>query len=368
MDSHIIHRIRCLICFVVTVAIIVTNISSVYASVAYNMNGTLDEGVKRLYQISMPIQERFDIVTESGQTTTTNYIWVENGVMYTSNLKNERIISASLKFRRYNFVSDLRTMSATATNNYSTQQTRYLNQFDIYYKPVPDSNDKPRVDGLRGLKINSENNFISIFQSTLDIGLEFAYTDYTVNFNYTGGDFMNYVKEFLDNNYYYRWLPYDESESGQSKSIIVSPDTIECEVGDTVTFNAAINPSTLAATWSSTAPAIGQISSSSAGNGVGQCKITAKAVGQTSVYLKSNDGSVSGVGTLIVKPKSIQPTSISLNQSALSLKSNQTSQLTATVQPTTATDKTVRWSSDDSSIASVSQTGLVTAKIGRAHV
>lgn len=54
------------------------------------------------------------------------------------------------------------------------------------------------------------------------------------------------------------------------------------------------------------------------------------------------------------------PTSIVLNKSAISLTTvGQTEQLTATIEPTVS-DKTITWSSDDTSIATVSTTGLVT--------
>ena len=52
---------------------------------------------------------------------------------------------------------------------------------------------------------------------------------------------------------------------------------------------------------------------------------------------------------------------ITLSSSSLSLYKHQTSQLTATVGPASAADKTVGWSSSDESVATVSSNGLVTA-------
>ncbi len=57
---------------------------------------------------------------------------------------------------------------------------------------------------------------------------------------------------------------------------------------------------------------------------------------------------------------SIAATGIDLDRSKVSLEIGQTASLTATVRPRNATDKTVVWSSDDESIASVDQQGLVT--------
>lgn len=53
--------------------------------------------------------------------------------------------------------------------------------------------------------------------------------------------------------------------------------------------------------------------------------------------------------------------SITLNQGSLKLKQNETAQLVATVGPEDASDKTVRWSSSNTAIATVDSTGMVKA-------
>ena len=57
----------------------------------------------------------------------------------------------------------------------------------------------------------------------------------------------------------------------------------------------------------------------------------------------------------------IAPTSISLNKTSLSLYTKETVTLTATIEPSNATDKSVTWSSSDTSIATVNANGVVTA-------
>lgn len=54
---------------------------------------------------------------------------------------------------------------------------------------------------------------------------------------------------------------------------------------------------------------------------------------------------------------------ITLNETTLTLYRGQSIQLTATIAPDNATDKTVVWTSDDESIATVSEEGLVTAVV-----
>lgn len=58
----------------------------------------------------------------------------------------------------------------------------------------------------------------------------------------------------------------------------------------------------------------------------------------------------------------VSVTGVSLDKTSLSLNLNETAQLTATVSPSNATDKSVSWTSSDTSVATVSSSGLVTAK------
>ncbi|MGX6962420.1 Ig-like domain-containing protein [Vagococcus xieshaowenii] len=53
--------------------------------------------------------------------------------------------------------------------------------------------------------------------------------------------------------------------------------------------------------------------------------------------------------------------SITLNATEQSIKKGETFQLTATITPEDATDKTITWTSSDEKVATVSNTGLITA-------
>ena len=57
----------------------------------------------------------------------------------------------------------------------------------------------------------------------------------------------------------------------------------------------------------------------------------------------------------------VDPSSISLNHSSIKIKPNQTRQLIATVLPIEAKDKSVTWTSSNSTNVTVSANGLVTA-------
>ena len=64
---------------------------------------------------------------------------------------------------------------------------------------------------------------------------------------------------------------------------------------------------------------------------------------------------------MTVSKKVIPVTSVTLNKTSLTLTEQETFQLSATVSPDNATDKTVTWSSSNTAIATVSQDGLVSA-------
>ena len=83
-----------------------------------------------------------------------------------------------------------------------------------------------------------------------------------------------------------------------------------------------------------------------------------KAVGIGTATIKVTVGNVSASCTVTV----IQPvTSVRLNASKQTLEALATYQLTATVNPSNATDGTLVWSSSDPAVATVDKTGLVTA-------
>ena len=103
-------------------------------------------------------------------------------------------------------------------------------------------------------------------------------------------------------------------------------------------------------TWTSSTPAVATVSNA----GV----VSAKTVGTATITATANNG-IKGSCTLTVKP--VLVTSVSITPATLDLGANTSETLTATVLPNNASDKTVKWSSSNSSVASVdATTGEVT--------
>jgi len=107
----------------------------------------------------------------------------------------------------------------------------------------------------------------------------------------------------------------------------------------------------------------------------------------TSVALVDSDGIISGVGVgsatitattisggrvatcTVTVQNEVLPTSVTLNQTNATLNIGGSLQLSATVNPSNATNKNVTWSSSNASVASVTATGLVNAtSIGMATI
>lgn len=83
--------------------------------------------------------------------------------------------------------------------------------------------------------------------------------------------------------------------------------------------------------------------------------------GQTNPFDTSNGVDGSTFNIYSTQSSDVKATGITLNNSSLALNPGQTSQLTATVLPSNATNKSVTWKSSNTSVATVSSTGLVTA-------
>lgn len=146
-------------------------------------------------------------------------------------------------------------------------------------------------------------------------------------------------------------------EVTQSVKSVSLPSAKTLGVKTSTTLTAQIVPSYATnkkVTWKSSDTSVATVDQ----NG----KVTAKdKVGSCKITVTTADGGHTAVCVINVV---VPTTSISLSQTSLSLKAGATASLKATVQPSNATDKTVRWSSSDTSVATVTSSGVVTAIAG----
>lgn len=132
-------------------------------------------------------------------------------------------------------------------------------------------------------------------------------------------------------------------------SITLDKTSLSMKVGETETITATVNPDNATdknVTWTSSDESVAKVADG---------KVTAVKSGKATITAKCEDKTAECAVTVTV------PTgSVTLDKTSLSLAVGETAQLTATVKPDDATDKTVVWTSSDESVAEVIN-GKVTA-------
>lgn len=125
-------------------------------------------------------------------------------------------------------------------------------------------------------------------------------------------------------------------------------------IGNYTTITATAKPDNATykeVTWSSSNSNIALVDSAGKVKGVG--------VGTATITATSADGSKTATCNITVKP--INVTGIMLNKSKESIFVSSTSSLVATISPSNATDKSVKWTTSNIKIATVSTSGVITA-------
>ena len=140
-------------------------------------------------------------------------------------------------------------------------------------------------------------------------------------------------------------------------SVTLDPTEMTIEKGKTANLTATIlpkNASNQRVNWAFSEKGIVFVS----GDNIGTRTVAGVTEGTTTITA-TVDGKTASC-EVTVTPKAIPVESITLNKTELSLVKGTTETLTATVLPTTATDKTVTWESSDTAVATVKD-GIVTA-------
>ena len=136
------------------------------------------------------------------------------------------------------------------------------------------------------------------------------------------------------------------------------------EAGATETLSATVAPSTATdktVTFTSSDAAIATVDNKG--------KVTAVKAGNADITVTTKDGSKTAKCALTVTAKQIPVTGVTLDKSTLSLEVGATATLNATIAPSNASYKAVRFTSSDDTVATVDDNGLVTAvKAGTADI
>jgi uncharacterized protein YjdB/glycosidase len=136
--------------------------------------------------------------------------------------------------------------------------------------------------------------------------------------------------------------------------VSVSPATVTVGLGSTQQLNAAIAPANATnqnVTWTSSNTAVATVNASGL--------VTAVSAGTATITVKTVDGNKTATSAITVA--AIPVSSVAVSPTSASLHAGNTQQLTVTISPANATNKNVTWSSNNSAIATVNSSGLVTA-------
>ena len=138
--------------------------------------------------------------------------------------------------------------------------------------------------------------------------------------------------------------------------VTIEPKTVSVDVDATTKLNSTVAPSTAtnkAVSYKSSDEAVATVSS----NGT----VTGVAEGDATITVTTQDGNKSDTATVTVKKAVVNVTGVTLDKSTLSLEEGATATLIATIEPSNASYKAVRFTSSDDAIATVDDNGLVTA-------
>ncbi len=153
-------------------------------------------------------------------------------------------------------------------------------------------------------------------------------------------------------------LSFTSSAASKKKVTKVKLNKTSVTLYTTQTYNlkATISPSNASnkkVKWTTSNKNVATVSSSG--------KITAKKKGTATITCTAQDGSKKKATCKVTVTQKVNVTSVKLNASAVQLKKGNTTTLKATIAPSNASNKKVKWTSSDTSVATVNSSGKVTA-------
>ena len=193
-------------------------------------------------------------------------------------------------------------------------------------------------------------------KNEFDVSLESEFSEVTCKV-YINGE-MTEFKQFIESDV----VPAededettgDDTEKISVESVSLSESEITLVIGENKAITATVlpeNATNKALRWSISGTDVATVE-----DGL----VTAVGVGRTILIVSSNDGGKYKTCVINVTDGSVPIQSISLNESTINMEVGESETLEATVLPENATDKSVTWTSEDPTIATV-EDGVVTA-------
>lgn len=138
--------------------------------------------------------------------------------------------------------------------------------------------------------------------------------------------------------------------------VSLNKQTLSMVEGDSETLTASVAPSNAtnkAVSWKSSDASVASVDNSG--------KVTAVKAGSATITVTTTDGSKTATCSVTVTAKTIEVNDVGLDKSEMEMVAGDSYQFTVTLKPDNASDKTLSWSSSDENVATVDNTGKVTA-------
>ena len=146
------------------------------------------------------------------------------------------------------------------------------------------------------------------------------------------------------------------SPSSKVSGVKLSQSEVTLNVGGSGTLYAYISPSTAtnqSVTWSSSDATVAKVDNR--GN------VTGVKAGTAVITVKTSDGGYTAKCTVKVQTQTVLPRSLTLDRTSLTLDVGNKTRLTATLSPSNVTNPNVSWKSENTAVAKVDASGMVTA-------
>ncbi len=218
-------------------------------------------------------------------------------------------------------------------------------------------------------KVGITNSFFDNISSTsTDKGTYVSTEDMKKQSTYTGWDFDSTWSITSTKNDGYPQLqlfPDDISSVIAVKGVSLNKTTLKLAIDNEETLTALIDPAKATnpkVTWKSSDNTVATVTS--------EGKVKGIAAGTATITVTTEDGNKTAKCVVTVSDStSTGTTAIALNKPSLSLAVGKDETLTVTFTPTDTTDKEIKWSSSDTTTATVNNSGKVTAvKAGTATI
>lgn len=138
--------------------------------------------------------------------------------------------------------------------------------------------------------------------------------------------------------------------------VSLNKQTLSLVEGDSETLTATVAPSNAtnkAVSWKSSYASVASVDNSG--------KVTAVKAGSATITVTTTDGSKTATCSVTVTAKTIEVNDVGLDKSEMEMVAGDSYQFTVTLKPDNASDKTLSWSSSDENVATVDNSGKVTA-------